>query len=146
MANDNHKMKTILISIAIFSLLLISDGFNLNKLGRGSRYSRDFQQVNEANELNREIFLGDILLGHRQDGIKNRLSISGKLGLTKMSWEFRIVDRNYRLGNCHLNLDNCISLFSGSRALWPEVRRCKAKHNQQSGYSEGQADEGDGKE
>ena len=81
MANNNHNMKTILNSIAFFSLLLISDGFNLNKQGRGSRYSRDFQQVNEAKELDREIFLGDILLGHRQEEVKNRLFNFGKIGL-----------------------------------------------------------------
>ena len=80
MASNNHKMKTILISIAFFSLLLISDGFNLNKQGRGSRYSRDFQQVSEAKELDQEIFLGDILLGHRQEGMKSRLFNFGKIG------------------------------------------------------------------
>ena len=80
MANNNYKMKTILISIAFFSLFLISDGFNLNKLGRGSRYSGDFQQVNEAKELDQEIFLGDILLGHRQERMKNTLYNFGEIG------------------------------------------------------------------
>ena len=80
MANNNHQMKTILISVAFFSLLLLSDGFNLNRLGSGSRYSRDFQQVNDAKELGQEIFLGDILLGHRQEGMKNRLFNFGRIG------------------------------------------------------------------
>ena len=95
MANNNHKMKTILISISFFSLLLISDGFNLNKLGRGSRYSRDFQQVSEAKELDQEIFLGDILLGHRQEAMKNRVFNLGKIGLDEE--ELGLLGRGWKL-------------------------------------------------
>jgi hypothetical protein len=73
-------MKNIMISISFFSLLLISDGFNLNKLGRGSRYSIDFKQVNKAKELDHEIYLGDIPVGHRQEGMKNRLFNFGNVG------------------------------------------------------------------
>jgi hypothetical protein len=79
MANNNHKMKIIFISIAFYSLLLTSDGFNLNKLGRGSSYSRNYQQVNEAKELDHEIFLGGNLLGHRQERMRNRLFNFGKI-------------------------------------------------------------------
>ena len=53
----------------------------MNKLGKGSRKSRDFQQVNEDKELGQEIFLGDILLGHRQEAMKNRVFNLGKIGL-----------------------------------------------------------------
>ena len=40
-------MKNLLISLTLVSLLLKSDGFNLNKLGRSSRYSRDNLQMVE---------------------------------------------------------------------------------------------------
>ena len=51
MAQHKYKMKTFLIFIILFSLLVQTEGFNLNKLGRRSGYSRDYQQQFDPNEL-----------------------------------------------------------------------------------------------
>ena len=81
MANKNPKLKTILLSITLFSLLLESDGFNLHKLGRSSRYSSDNLQMAEPMELGRDMFLGDFLLGQSQGGSRNKAWSLGNSGL-----------------------------------------------------------------
>jgi hypothetical protein len=81
LAHKNPKMKTILLSITLFYLILKSDGFNLNKLGRSSRYSRDNLQMAEPMEQEREIFLGDFLLGQSRGGSRNKAWSLGNSGL-----------------------------------------------------------------
>ena len=67
--------------MTLFSLVFKLDGFNLNKLGRSSRYSRDNLQMAEPTELEREIFLGDFLLGQSQGESRNKLWRFGNSGL-----------------------------------------------------------------
>ena len=52
-------MKTVLIFTA---LLMISEGFNLNKLGRNSRFSRNYLKHVDPTEPEQEIYLGNSLL------------------------------------------------------------------------------------
>ena len=52
-------MKTILI---LTLLLLLSEGFNLNKLGRNSGNSRNYLNNVDPTELEQEIYLGNSLL------------------------------------------------------------------------------------
>merc|ERR1712106_453647 len=44
-------MKTCFIFITLFSLLVRTEGFNLNKLGRRSGYSRNYQQQFDQNDI-----------------------------------------------------------------------------------------------
>ena len=54
-------MKTLLIFTAFISLLVIAEGFNLNKAARNSGYSINHLKNVDPNELEEEMYLGSSL-------------------------------------------------------------------------------------
>ena len=51
MAQRKDEMETFFIVITLFSLLVTTEGFNLNKLRRRSGYSRNYQQQSDQNYI-----------------------------------------------------------------------------------------------
>ena len=79
MAQNILTMKLILFSLAVISFLVRSDGFNLSKLSRGSKHTRDnYLQFVEPKDLEQEDILGNILQEQRPAGYRAYAGYGGR--------------------------------------------------------------------